>query len=128
MDTTALARGSCRDCGVAFDFNPAYYLDRALARPTRCRRCRTARRVDTRASPILTGTVTSIGAHFAFIADESGRQYFGHRNNTAPADWPLTVGEAVTFTPAADDRDYCTPGKSPRAYTIQRASGGPCGL
>lgn len=129
METsTALARAVCRDCGFAFDFDAGYYLERALSCPTRCRRCRSARRTVTRTSPIVTGTVTSVGEHFAFIADESGRQFFGHRNNTALADWPLQIGEAVTFTPATDARDYCTPGKSPRAYAIRRASGGPWGI
>jgi hypothetical protein len=67
-----LERVRCRDCGFEFETDRDFWLDRGLAVPRRCARCRLARRAEQ-----ITGTVDFFsGKGFGFVRGDDGVRYY----------------------------------------------------
>lgn len=114
-----LSEALCITCGYQFAFDASYFTARGLRVPKRCRSCRDQRRETTTNAPREPGRVVVVHESYAFVETVDAR-FFVHRSNVAAADWPLVVGDVVTFEPATDGADYARPGRAPRAFAVQR--------
>jgi hypothetical protein len=96
------ATACCLSCGFVFEFDAAYFRERRLAPPRRCRNCRARRRERVG----LHGRVLSAGWRFAILRGDDGREYV-LPGRLVPG---LKAGDRCTFAaipgeqPAAGER------------------------
>ena len=105
------AVGLCLECRDRFDFNSAFYRDRGIAPPGRCRPCRAARQ---RRLVAVEATMTAVSSRIAFARCADGTFF------VAPADvarLALVPGDRVSlsYDPAAP-----VTGRAPRALRVAR--------
>lgn len=87
----------CIACGKEWLFNAgerAWYEERRLSLPKRCKDCRAARRAERGPEPRHDGIVHNVCAEYGFIeAADGARYYFRHTDAT----YKLLPGDRVTF-------------------------------
>jgi hypothetical protein len=106
-----MAEQTCVACGYVFAFDPAFYSDRGLRPPLRCRACRDVRR-DRCAR--RSGVLVSAGDRFAVVLADGGGDYV-----TDPLPRSIRVGARVTFD--AGPEDERTESRRPHAYHVEPA-------
>lgn len=97
MTERATVDADCRDCGRRFRFNAAFFVDRGLTSPTRCKPCRDAKRLERIAGEVV---FWHQERGFGFITAADGKRYYFNR-------WDLgddrghapVVGQSVAFAP-----------------------------
>ncbi|MGD9906430.1 MAG: zinc-ribbon domain containing protein [Vicinamibacterales bacterium] len=105
----------CRDCGFRFTFDAAFYAERGLRPPRRCKRCRTA---SPKPRPTRrTATVVSYCGRYGLLADQTTGERFFFSQFDLAAGAHLLPGSPVTFEPD-DGAAPIPPGHHPRARAV----------
>jgi hypothetical protein len=102
---------TCVACGYSFTFDPAFYEERSLRPPLRCRSCRAERRARRRVR--MRGVLVSNGGRFAVVRGNDDEEFV-----TSPVA-RLALGERVAFNVMADD--VPTGGRRRVAYDVEPA-------